>query len=76
MNKEIEEILQLEEVIKMAQNKPTKIRITIYPNQLQWIDFISKTFNRPRRQTLLECLACYIGEFKQNLKGEVIGNGN
>lgn len=60
----------------MAQNKPTRIRITIYPNQLQWIDFISKAFNRTRRQTLLECLACYIGEFKQALRGGSIDNGN
>jgi len=60
----------------MIQNKPKQIRVTIYPNQLQWIDFISKTFNRPRRQTLLECLACYIGEFKQALRGGTVDNGN
>jgi hypothetical protein len=55
----------------MVQNKPKQILITIYPNQLQWIDFISEEFNRPRRQTILECLACYIGEFKQALEREV-----
>jgi len=56
---------------KMNQNRPVRIQITIYPNQLQWIDFISEEFNRPRRQTILECLACYIGEFKQMLGREV-----
>ena len=55
----------------MKQNNPSQILITIYPNQLQWIDFISEEFNRPRRQTILECLACYIGEFKQALEREV-----
>ena len=55
----------------MKQNNPTQILITIYPNQLRWIDFISEEFHRPRRQTILECLACYIGEFKETLEREV-----
>ncbi len=58
----------------MKQNKPEQIRVTIYPNQLQWMDFISKTFNRTRRQTFLECFACYVGEFKQGIRGSTIDN--
>jgi len=58
----------------MKQNKQKQIQITIYPNQLQWIDFISETFNRTRRQTFLECFACYIGEFKQGLRRGAIDN--
>lgn len=52
----------------MKQNNPTQIRITIYQNQLDWIDKISKTLNQSKRQTFLECFACYIGEFKQSLR--------
>lgn len=55
----------------MTQTKPKQIQVTIYPNQLQWMDLISKTLNRSRRETFLECFACYIGELKKSLrKGE------
>ena len=49
----------------MHQNKPVQIKVSIYPNQLRWMDQISEEFRRSRRLTFLECFACYIGEFKQ-----------
>jgi len=49
----------------MASSKPKQIKVTIYPNQLEWMDRISETLNQPRRQTFLQCFAEYIGEFKQ-----------
>lgn len=52
----------------MKQSKPAQIKIIIYPNQLEWIERISKTLNQSKRQTFLECFACYIGEFKQALR--------
>ena len=58
----------------MKRNKQRQIQVTIYPDQLQWIDFILETFNRTRRQTFLECFACYIVEFKQGLRGGTIDN--
>ena len=60
----------------MVQNKPRHIRMAIYPNQLKWIDFISEEFKQSRRQTLLECVACYIGEIKQATRKESLENEN
>ena len=54
----------------MAQNNPKQIKVTIYPNQLEWIERISQALNQPKRQTFLECFAEYIGEFKQGMKSE------
>jgi hypothetical protein len=51
----------------MAYSKPKQIKVTIYPNQLKWIDRIAKLLNKNRRQTFLECFSYYIGEFKQAL---------
>ncbi|MDD1776836.1 MAG: hypothetical protein LUQ65_01610 [Candidatus Helarchaeota archaeon] len=50
----------------MANNAPKRIKVVIYPNQLEWIDRISKALNQPRRQTFLECFNEYIGAFKQD----------
>jgi hypothetical protein len=50
----------------MAENLPKRIKVVIYPNQLEWIDRISRVLNQPRRQTFLECLNEYIGAFKQD----------
>jgi len=60
----------------MEQNKPTYIHMAIYPNQLKWIDFISEEFKQTRRQTLMECVACYIGEIKQSTRKEIFENEN
>lgn len=54
-----------------SNNKPKQIKVTIYPNQEKWINTISKTLNQSKRQTYLECFACYIGDFKQSLRREV-----
>ena len=54
----------------MAHNNPKQIKITIYPNQLEWIERISEALNQSKRQTFLECFAGYIGEFKQSTKSE------
>lgn len=54
----------------MNTNKPKYIKVLIYPNQLEWIANISKSLNQPKRQTFLECFACYIGEFKQAIRGQ------
>jgi len=54
----------------MAYSKPKQIKVTIYPNQLEWIDRISETLNQPRRQTFLQCFAEYIGEFKRAARKE------
>ena len=58
----------------MRENKVIQIKISIYPNQLEWIEKISRTLNKPKRQIFLECFACYIGEFKQSLKGKAVDN--
>lgn len=60
------------EVKGMGQTKPRQIKVTIYPNQLEWIERISEALNQSKRQTFLECFACYIGELKQALRGERI----
>lgn len=52
----------------MGQTKPRQIKVTIYPNQLGWIEKIATILNQSKRQTFLECFACYIGEFKQVLR--------
>lgn len=52
----------------MGQTKPRQIKVTIYPNQLEWIERISEALNQPKRRTFLECFACYIGEFKQAIR--------
>ena len=54
---------------KMSYSKPKQIKVTIYPNQLEWIERISRTLNQSRRHTFLECFACYIGEFKHTMRG-------
>ncbi len=59
----------------MQQNKPVQIKVSIYPNQLEWMDQISERFRRSRRHTFLECFACYIGEFKQAVGKEDFCNG-
>jgi len=51
-----------------------QVKITIYPNQLEWIERISNVLKQPRRQTFLECFASYIGEFKQILFYEGASN--
>jgi len=60
----------------MSFIKPKQIQVTIYPNQLEWMEKISKALNQTRRQTFLECFSCYIGELKQTMKGDVTNNGN
>jgi hypothetical protein len=52
----------------MPNGEPRRIKITIYPNQLQWMDRISTVMNQPRRQTFLECFAEYIGGFKEQVR--------
>jgi len=52
----------------MSENTPKRIKVVIYPNQLEWMDKISQTLNQPRRQTFLECFAEYIGAFKDEMR--------
>ena len=52
----------------MPDNEPRRIKVVIYPNQLQWMDRIGAALNQTRRETFLECFAEYIGEFKQAAK--------
>jgi hypothetical protein len=52
----------------MPNREPKRIKVVIYPNQLEWIDRISGVMNQSRRQTFLECFAEYIGAFKQDIK--------
>ena len=52
----------------MADSKPKRIKVVIYPNQLTWMDRISTVMNQPRRQTFLECFAEYIGDFKEQVR--------
>jgi len=52
----------------MSGSNPKRIKIVIYPNQLEWMDKISQTLNQPRRQTFLECFAEYIGAFKDEMR--------
>ena len=52
----------------MSENAPKRIKVVIYPNQLEWMDKISQTLNQPRRQTFLECFAEYIGAFKDEMR--------
>lgn len=59
---------------KMSYSKPKQIKVTIYPNQLEWIERIAESLNQSRRQTFLECFACYIGEFKQAIRERSMGN--
>jgi hypothetical protein len=49
----------------MADSQPKRIKVVIYPNQLEWMDRIGAALNQTRRETFLECFAEYIGEFKQ-----------
>jgi len=51
----------------MSENNPKRIKVVIYPNQLEWMDKISQALNQPRRQTFLECFAEYIGAFKDEM---------
>ena len=60
----------------MSNIKPKQIKVTIYTNQLEWIERISKALDQSKRQTFLECFACFIGEFKQAFRGKVKGYGN
>ena len=48
----------------MTGRHPKKIRVVIYPNQLEWIDRIGKTLHQSRRQTFLQCFSQFIGGFK------------
>jgi hypothetical protein len=50
----------------MANGEPRRIKIVIYPNQLEWIDRIGKIMHRTRRQVFLECFSEYIGAFKSD----------
>jgi hypothetical protein len=50
----------------METRSPKRIKVVIYPNQLDWMDRISKILNQPRRQTFLECFNEYIGAFKED----------
>jgi hypothetical protein len=52
----------------MANNEPKRIKVVIYPNQLEWIDKISEVMNQPRRQTFLECFSEYISGFKREFR--------
>jgi hypothetical protein len=50
---------------KMAESEPKRIKVVIYPNQLEWMNRISKIMNQPRRQTFLDCFSQFIGTFKE-----------
>lgn len=52
----------------MSGSNPKRIKVVIYPNQLEWMDKISRALNQPRRQTFLECFAEYIGAFKEEMR--------
>jgi len=52
----------------MNGSNPKRIKIVIYPNQLEWMDKISQTLNQSHRQTFLECFAEYIGAFKDEMR--------
>ena len=57
----------------MSNNGVKRIKVVIYPNQLEWIDRISTIMRRTRRQTFLECFSGYIGAFKADTKFEQWG---
>jgi hypothetical protein len=50
----------------MFGSDPTRINVTIYPSQLEWLDRIGKIMRRTRRQVFLECFSEYIGSFKHD----------
>jgi hypothetical protein len=60
----------------MAHGNLRQINVPIYPNQLAWMERISKILSQSKRHTFLECFACYIGEFKQAMRRDLKNNGN
>jgi hypothetical protein len=48
----------------MKGSEPKRIKVVIYPNQLEWMDQIGRIMHRSRRQIFLECFSEYIGAFK------------
>lgn len=57
----------------MSNNGVKRIKVVIYPNQLEWIDRISTIMRKTRRETFLECFSTYIGAFKAETKYEQWG---
>jgi hypothetical protein len=49
----------------MFRSDPKRIKIVIYPNQLEWMDRIGTIMNQSRRQTFLECFNQFIGTFQE-----------
>jgi len=49
----------------MPNGEPKRIKVTIYPNQLAWMDKIGTVMNQTRRETFLDCFSQFIGTFKE-----------
>jgi hypothetical protein len=52
----------------MIEGQPKRIKVLIYPNQLEWIDRIGQILNQSRRQTFQQCFCQFIGAFIEDTK--------
>lgn len=52
----------------MSEGKPARIKVSIYPNQLEWMDRIGRILNQSRRQTFQQCVCQFIGAFMEDTK--------